>query len=316
MTRYGGAARVRRTNPSREAFPQGPATVGQPADSPSAVPAPGASTGFSTDRRWFSEQTSWVKLQSLGFRAQPGGAHLARTIMLAELGRVLQADPHPGPDHAGSLILSQNILQKRTGSGRRLSLRHLHELYGLGGIPPPISRAMMALWVRAGDGQPMLAILAALAREVLLRDSAAIILAAPIGAAVRAPELATYFEHRYPGRYTPKMLRSLSQNCASSWTQSGHLGGKVRKERTRPEVSPATAAYAALFGSLAGFGGPALLACPWLAVLDRSEAELLTLLRGAEAHGLLRLRAGGDVIEIEVRRHMAAALGIPELADD
>jgi hypothetical protein len=112
------------------------------------------------------------------------------------------------------------------------------------------------------------------------------------------------------------MLRSLSQNCASSWTQSGQLNGKVRKERARPSISPAAAAYAALLGSLAGFGGPALLASPWLAVLDRSDGEVLTLLRKAEAHGLLRLRAGGDVIEIEVRRHMAAALGVPELADD
>ena len=50
--------------------------------------------------------------------------------MLAELGLVLQAGPHPGSDDVGSLILSQNILRKRTGTGRRLSLRHLRELYG------------------------------------------------------------------------------------------------------------------------------------------------------------------------------------------
>ncbi len=161
----------------------------------------------------------------------------------------------------------------------------------------------------------MLALLAALARELLLRDSAEIILSAPLGTPVRASELAALFERCYPGRYTPKMLRSLSRNCASSWTQSGHLRGKVRKERSRPAVSSAAAAYAALLGSLAGFGGPALLACPWLAVLDRSEGEVLALLKKAEALGLLRLRAGGDVIEIEIRRHMAAALGIPELAD-
>ena len=130
-----------------------------------------------------------------------------------------------------------------------------------------------------------------------------------------ASDLAALFERHYPGRYTPKMIRSLSQNCASSWTQSGHLKGKVRKQRTRPVVSPAVAAYASLLGSLAGFGGPVLLASPWIGVLDRSEAEVLALLRKAEGDGLLRLRAGGDVVEIEVRRHMAAALGIPDLAD-
>jgi hypothetical protein len=105
-------------------------------------------------------------------------------MMLSELGLVLQADPHPGSDDVSSLVLSQNILQKRTGAGRRLSLRHLHELYGLGGIPPPISRAMMALWVRTDEGRPVLAVLAALAREVLLRDSAEIVLAEPPGAPI------------------------------------------------------------------------------------------------------------------------------------
>ena len=266
-------------------------------------------------KRWFARHTPAARLQSVGFRLTPGGTHLARTLMLAELGQVLAAASDPSPDEVSALVVDQNILQKRTGSGRRLSLRHLRGLYGLG-APPPILRAMIALWGRAGEGRPMLAILAALAREALLRDSAEIVLAAPIGAPMRASELAALFERRYPGRYTPKMLRSLSRNCASSWTQSGHLKGNARKERSRPSISPAAAAYAALLGSLAGFGGPALLASPWLAVLDRSDGEALTLLRKAEADGLLRLRAGGDVIEIEVRRHMAAALGISELADD
>ena len=234
--------------------------------------------------------------------------------MLTELGEVLKAAPDAIPHEVNALVVDENILRKRTGSGRRLTLRHLRELYALG-APPPILRAMISLWASAGEGQRVLALLAALAREVLLRDSADIVFAALPGASVLASDLAALFERRYPGRYSPKMLRSLSQNCVSSWTQSGHLKGKVRKERARPVVSPAVAAYAALLGSLAGFGGPVLLASPWLAVLDRSDAEVLSMLRMAEADGLLRLRVGGEVAEIEVRRHMAVALEIPELAD-
>ena len=66
-----------------------------------------------------------------------------------------------------------------------------------------------------------------------------------------------------------------------------------------PPCVAVDAQYAALLGSLAGFGGPALLASSWIRVLDRSKVEVLALLRKAEAEGLLRLRAGGDVIEIE-----------------
>jgi hypothetical protein len=85
--------------------------------------------------------------------------------------------------------------------------------------------------------------------------------------------------------------------------------------RGKPEVSSTAAAYSALLGSVAGFGGPARLASKWIAVLGRSETEVLALLRKAEGDGLLRLLAAGDVIQIEVKRHMAAALEIPELAD-
>jgi hypothetical protein len=112
------------------------------------------------------------------------------------------------------------------------------------------------------------------------------------------------------------MLKSLAQNCASSWTQSGHLVGKVNKRRALAEPSPEAAAYAALLGSLAGFGGPALLQSPWMRVLDRSETDLLALLRRAESVGLAQVRAGGGVIQISVRRQMAQVLEVPALADD
>ena len=197
--------------------------------------------------------------------------------MLVELRHVLGAEAEPTPERLRSLVLDENVLQKRTGSARRLSLRHLRELYGLG-APPPIFRAMVGLWPKAGEGRPMLALLAALAREALLRESAKVVLAAPAGAPVRAKDIASSFEERHAGRYTTKMMHKISRNCASSWTQSGHLKGRVRKVRGKPEVSPAAAAYAVLLGSLAGFGGPALLASPWVAVLDRSNTEVLGLL--------------------------------------
>jgi hypothetical protein len=265
--------------------------------------------------RWFAEQAAETELGARGFRLAIGGAHLARTLMLAELDRLLAAVPDSGLQNLNALVIDENLLNKRTASGRRLSLRHLRELYGLD-ASTPISSAMVALWASAGDGQPVLALLAALSREPLLRDSAELILPEASGALVTGAELAAFFERRYPGRYTLKMLGSLSRNCASSWTQSGHLKGTIRKERARPAVTPVVAAYAVLLGALAGFGGPALLASPWIMVLDRSQSEVLSLLRIAEAKGMLRLRVGGDVVEIEVRRHMAAALEIPELADN
>jgi hypothetical protein len=283
---------------------EAPAVIRPPADR-----LRGATT--SPTSGWFAQDADPEALARYGFGLGIGSTHLARTIMLADLCRVMDTPP----EEAEQAILERNILHKRTGSGRRLALRHLRSLYGFG-APTPILWAMTALWARAGDGLSIIALLAALAREGLLRESCQLVLSAPIGASVQATDFAALFERYHPGRYTAKTLASLSRNCASSWTQSGHLSGKLSKARARPAVSPAAAAFAALLGSLAGFGGPALLASPWVAVLDRSRAGVLSLLKRAEGEGLLRLRAAGGIVDIEVRRHMAAALEVPELADD
>jgi hypothetical protein len=261
---------------------------------------------------WFQLPRDDVELTRLGFRLAPGGVHLSKTMMLAELVTLFNAATPAVTDAIQTLVLEGNILGKRTGAARRLALARLNTLYGIQ-TPNPIAAVLAKLWYRRTEGQPLLALLAALAREPLLRDSADAVLPVPLGVPVRWPDIAAKLERKHPGRYSPKMLKSLAQNCASTWTQAGHLAGKVRKRRSSPTATPEAAAYAALLGTLASFGGPALLASPWMRTLGRSEAELLNLLRTADGAGLLRLRAAGGVVEINVRRAMAENLGVPEI---
>lgn len=267
-----------------------------------------------TQSDWFAESCAYTGSVAHGFRHMPGGVHLSKTMMLDELQKVLDL---PGPLDAAAVedaILNRNILSKPTGTARKLVLSRLNTLYGIR-TPLPVQTAMLKLWTHHAAGHPLLALLCTLAREPLLRDTVSAVLNAPQGAALRWPELAESLSAKHPGRYTQKMLKSLAQNCASSWTQSGHLKGKVAKRRSLGEPTAQTVAYAALLGSLAGFGGPALLASPWMRVLDRTEADLLGLLRRAEAGGLVQLRAGGGVIQINVRRPLSQVLGVPALAD-
>lgn len=114
----------------------------------SVVSSPVPSLPFSFTRGWFAGHTHSESLQSAGFRLISGGTHLSRTMMLAELRHILETETKPNPQRLKSLVLDENVLQKRTGSARRLTLRHLRELYGLGATPP-ISRAMIGLWAKA-----------------------------------------------------------------------------------------------------------------------------------------------------------------------
>jgi hypothetical protein len=267
----------------------------------------------SSNLKWFAASIQFGALETLGFRLGPGGVHLSKTMMFSELAKVCDHVPRADPSAVKQAVLYDNILGKRTGKARRLALAGLNSLYGILSSQP-IHRALLRLWCRNSTGRPLMALVCALAREPLLRQSAQPVLEAPPGTSLRWPDLAAAIAAAHPHQCSPKMMKSLAQNCASSWTQSGHLRGRVNKRRTLVEPCAEAAAYAALLGSLAGFGGPVLLQSPWMRLLDRSDADLLLLLRRAEATGLVRVRAGGGVVQIDVRRPMAEALEVPELA--
>jgi hypothetical protein len=67
-----------------------------------------------------------------GFKTGVGGAHTARTMMLADLTTLLGAAlVEPKREDFNRLIVEGNVLGKRTTSNRRLTARHLADLYGL-----------------------------------------------------------------------------------------------------------------------------------------------------------------------------------------
>jgi hypothetical protein len=232
-------------------------------------------------------------------------------MMLAELRTLLASG---GIDEPRNAIVRDNLLGKPSIRAREAALYRLRQLYGVGGAWP-ICIALHRLWSHDPAARPLLAILCALARDPSLRAGAAAVLDASLGEQVRWPAIAAAYESLNPNRLGDKMAKSLAQNAGSTWTQAGFLKGAVRKERIRAKPTPTVAAYTALIASFCGFGGARLLECRWLDVLDRPVEDRLTLLRQAEGLGLARVRSVGDVLEIDVRRPLAEALGVSELVD-
>lgn len=263
------------------------------------------------DAGWFAPLVDKARLERARVKVVGGGAHQSKTMMLADLSVLLESDHWCAPANA---IVEHNVLGKPSNRARQVALYRLRQLYGLDDNGP-VSRTLVALWKREQAGRPLLALISALSSDPSLRDGADAVLDAPPGTQVRWPAIAAAFEARHPGRLGEKMAKSLAQNAASTWTQSGHLVGAVRKIRARAQPTPITAAFAALLATICGFGGPALLESRWLDILDRPIEDRLSLLRQAEGLGLVRLRAAGDVLEIDVRQSLAATLEIPELVD-
>ena len=251
------------------------------------------------------------KLSSFGIKLSGGGAHQSKTMMFRELEALISTGAST-PEEFRTAAINENAIGKATSNTRRLTFRHLASLYGLLD-QPPLTKTLLRMWPKDPPSRRLQALLVALARDPLFRETALAIMSGSVGQSLRYPWLQDALLAAFPERFSEKTLRSLAQNCASSWTQSGHLDGAVRKVRQRVTPTPATVAFAALIAIASGFGGPALLSSGWMRVLDLGPEQALDALRRAEAVGLARVRSAGEVTEISVRRPMAGALGVPEL---
>ena len=97
----------------------------------------------------------------------------------------------------------------------------------------------------------------------------------------------------------PSITDKVARNAGSSWTQSGHLEGRVRKIRRLVRPTPAAVAFSLWLGSIQGFAGEDLLKTAWAGVLDAGPSDLLDLALRAKQLGLIQVLVGGGVVEID-----------------
>jgi hypothetical protein len=236
-----------------------------------------------------------------GFSNRPIGTHTGKTMMLPELRLLLAAVPgHVEFEAYRRAVVEENALGKSTAANRANTLMYLKQLYGLRQDIPAFV-AMRELWTARPTDQPMLALLCACARDVLLRSTGDTVLAAEAGAVVAAKELSARIASLFPGRYSAATLKNLGQNIASSWTQGGILVGPRDKRRSTPSVNIAAVVYALYLGHLEGAAGPALLSTWWARPLGLTEAELRAITESAARSGWLEYRSSGGMTEITFR---------------
>lgn len=248
------------------------------------------------DNLWTKEQIE--ALDQAGCKFTPGGSHISRTIMLAELKQVLDAVPSGSPpDTYRSAILTLNVLGKGTESTRQKSLRHLRELYALDEATP-IFGLLRKLHTSDPASLPLLAVQVAWARDPLLRATTPPIRDASEGERVETASLAQAVEAAFPNQYSELNRNKVARNAASSWTQSGYLA--VREKKTRQRIKPTAVAVTMAFflGDTAGYHGATVFSNPWCRLLDLDCDRAMAM--GFDAHraGLLNLRAVGEVVEL------------------
>jgi hypothetical protein len=228
------------------------------------------------------------------------GPHTSRTMMLSEIEHLFAETP-PGASSGAyrDAIIDENVLGKATAASRQRVFRCLRELYALDPQDPAF-RALRFLWDQNGSSRPLLALLAVLRRDPLLRATSPVILEKPEGAQVSAAELSEVLASDFD--VSQDMVDKIGRYTASTWTQSGHVRGRVNKNRAKADCTAPTAAFAAFLGHLDGVGGPALFETIYARACDRSPYVLRELAYQASQWGLIEYREIGTVIELSFRR--------------
>src|SRR5712692_6450180 len=246
-----------------------------------------------------------VRLRDAGFRWGAKGTHASRTIMLDEL-RALLASCRPDAtrDDYLAAIHEDNCLGKRTAATRKISSQRLSELYALD-PEAPLFWVMRRCWYADRAGQSVLALLLALARDPLLRASAPPVLRMRPGEELARQQITDTLHRAVGSRLSESTLDKVVRNAASSWTQSGHLKGRVRKVRQTVTPTAATTAFALLLGYLADKRGAALFESLWARVLDSPAGELVHLAMDARRLGFLDMSQSGGVIDVAFSRLLA-----------
>ena len=238
-------------------------------------------------------------LAALGFRVADSGPHTSKTLMLQELEALLATVPSDAPAKAYRIaIVEENVLGKRTLSTRKETATRLTALHGLD-PSKPLFRVLRRLWAVDPAAHPQLALLNGLARDPLLMATMGKVMVMAQGELLQRSEMVAAVHGFTHDRLSAKVLDAVARNAASSWTQCGHLKGKVKKLRQPLKPHPVALSLALWMGYASGKRGKALLNTPWATALDSSSSGLLELAEQAKRLGLLKLSHGAGVVSID-----------------
>ena len=232
-----------------------------------------------------------------GFTQNTCGVHLLRTMMYPEVCALFDAvAPNEGLSAYKRAIVEDNCLGKKSDSARKLTFRHLCELYTLD-KDALLFRGLRFFWDVAQKNKPLLTLLCAYNRDPVLRQSYALIQTKSVGQPISNAETEDYLDSVWPDRFSASTLESAAHHCNGTWTVAGYLKGRRNKVRTKPEITPEAVSYALFIEYLRGTRGMMMFHSEMIKLLECGTDNAIQLAHEAARKGMLVLKHVDDVIE-------------------
>ena len=211
--------------------------------------------------------------------------------MTAELIEVMD---FPKEDLSYLEIMQNNVFNKKTESSKKKTINYLTQLYSFSKEDIKFL-CLENYWSKVEDDEkPLLALFFAVSKDFLMMESVDFVKSVKHNTKASIEEFENNISHYHPNRFSPKTLRSVSQNVASSWKQAGYIVGKVKNIRTERTPSYFTVAFAFLMAYLDDLRGDYLFDHSSVKALDATKEEILTLLKAASDCELLNYNKSGN----------------------
>jgi len=232
---------------------------------------------------------------------KPTTIHTSRTIMSTELIEVMDYNKE-NLDYFE--IMTDNVFNKKTESSKKKTINYLTQLYNFNKDNVKFL-CLENYWSKVYDKEkPLLALLFAVSKDYLMKESVDFVKSVKHGNKASIEEFEANIAHHHPNRFSPKTLRSVSQNVASSWKQAGYVVGKMKNIRTECAPSYFTAAFAFLMAYLDDLRGEYMFDHPSVKALDATKDEILTLIKAASDRELLNYNRSGASIVISFDNYL------------
>ena len=173
----------------------------------------------------------------------------------------------------------------------------MRELYSLD-QSVPLFRALRKLWKLDENSQPLVVLLSAYGRDPTLRAAAPVILETPVDSEVSRTQLTRALKVFSDDTMADSTIDKVVRNAGSSFTQSGHLVGRVRKVRQLVNPTPTSITFALLLAYAAGIRGKRLLSSEFVRLIDADEDTAKVRAIEARKLGLIELRENTNTFDI------------------
>jgi len=232
--------------------------------------------------------------------------HTSRTIMFDELSDVMDRS---FSDEDYQTKMSNNVFKKKTESSIKKTTNYLTQLYGFDSDDLRF-RCLEDYWARCDIGHNGLAFLFAVSKDYLLSESIDLVKGVKYGERALIESFENNIVKYHYDRFSPKTLRSVAQNVASSWKHAGYIEGKMKNIRVENKPSYQTAAFAFCMAYLDKFRGDYLFEHPSVKALDCEKGEMMTLLKEASDRDLLDFNRSGASLVVSFDKYLKNTLHV------